>query len=129
MSSILFIYVIQAFLDTLHLQNPTIQFHHFPEKKCETRTIMGRLLSQNTNAKVYPFSSTLLFMLMTASSHAKGNKLKQTIIYMNKHFTCFGLIMHLGSESTKSKSEAMYFPPLLTQARDDLTNKSMQQPN
>ena len=52
-------------------------------------------------------------------------ELKQTIIQLNEHFTRFGFIMHLGSESTKSKSEAMYFPPSLTQARDDLANNRL----
>ena len=30
--------------------------------------------------------------------------------------------MHLGTPNTKSKSEAMYFPPSLTQAKEDFKN-------
>ena len=33
--------------------------------------------------------------------------------------------MHLGSDSIKSKSEAMYFPPSLKQARDNFTNNRL----
>ena len=34
----------------------------------------------------------------------------------------FGLIMHLGSNTVKSKSEAMFFPASLKQARNDFDN-------
>ncbi len=36
---------------------------------------------------------------------------------LNKHFSRFGLTMHLGSLSTTSKSEAMFFPASLKEAK------------
>mmetsp|Transcript_29047 Transcript_29047/g.41603 ORF Transcript_29047/g.41603 Transcript_29047/m.41603 type:complete len:89 (+) Transcript_29047:1176-1442(+) len=33
--------------------------------------------------------------------------------------------MHLGTASTKSKSEAMYFPPSLTHAKKDFDNNTL----
>jgi len=125
MSSILFLFVIQAFPNTLRLQNPSIQFNYFPENKNgNTKTIKDRLLSQNTNAKGSPFffnSSSYIddsFFLCQSRE-----ELQQTIIQLNEYF--FGLIMHLGSNSIKSKSGAMYFPPLLKQARDHLANNRL----
>jgi hypothetical protein len=127
MSSILFLYVIQAFLDTLTLLNPPIQFNHFPENKNgNTKSIKGRLLSQNTNAKGAPFFFNSSFYVDDSFFLCQSkNELQQTIIQLNKHFERFGLIMHLGSDSIKSKSEAMYFPPSLKQARDDLANNRL----
>ncbi len=44
-------------------------------------------------------------------------ELKETASRLQKHFARFGLIMHVGNSTTKSKSEAMYFPPSLAEAR------------
>ena len=49
-------------------------------------------------------------------------ELLQAITELDKHFARIGLIIHLGSEATKSKSEAMFFPTSLKQARSDQTN-------
>ncbi len=52
MSPILFLFIIQAFRDTLNLEGQPIQFSHFPENKNgNTKTCKGRLLSQNPSAK------------------------------------------------------------------------------
>ena len=40
-------------------------------------------------------------------------ELKEAASKLQKHFARFGLIMHVGNSTTKSKSEAMYFPPSL----------------
>ena len=127
MSSILFLFVIQAFLDTLNLQNTSISFNHFPENKNgNTKTIKGRLLSQNTNAKGSPFFFNSSFYIDDSFFLCQSKQeLRETIIQLNEHFARFGLIMHLGSDSIKSKSEAMYFPPSLKQARDDLANNHL----
>ena len=61
-------------------------------------TCKGRLLSQPTSAKGKPFQ------------------------FCSSFYVRFGLIMHLGSETSKSKSEAMFFPASLKQARDELDN-------
>ena len=51
------------------------------------------------------------------------HELLQAIIQIDtKHFSRFGLIMHLGSEKSKSKSEAMFFPASLKQAKNEYDN-------
>ena len=124
MSSVLFLFVIQAFLDTLQLKTQPSQFAYFPENKNNnSKSQKGRLLSQNTTAKGSPFffnSSFYVddsFFLFNSRS-----ELHQAIIELDKHFSRFGLIMHLGSNTVKSKSEAMFFPASLKQARHDFEN-------
>lgn len=41
---------------------------------------------------------------------------------MNAHFARFGLTMHVGSSTSKSKSEAMFFPASLKQAKTEVLN-------
>ena len=48
------------------------------------------------------------------------SQLEQAVIELDKHFARFGLIMNLGTANVRSKSEAMYFPPSLKQAQEEL---------
>ena len=83
------------------------------------------MLSQNTTAKGTTFSFNSSFYVDDSFFvFQTRQELQQAIIDLDKHFARFGLIMHLGSENTKSKSEAMFFPFSLKQARNDfLDNK------
>jgi len=75
MSSVLFLFVIQAFLDTLKLQAQPVQYAFFPENKNgNLATIKGRLLSQNTSAKEHHFFLILLSTSMTVSSYSPQDK-------------------------------------------------------
>jgi len=123
-SSVLFLFVIQAFLDTLQLKTQPSQFAYFPENKNNnSKSQKGRLLSQNTTAKGSPFFFNSFFYVDDSFFLFNSrSELHQAIIELDKHFSRFGLIMHLGSNTVKSKSEAMFFPASLKQARHDFEN-------
>ena len=76
MSPVLFLFVIQAFVDTLNfLKIQPIQFTHFPKNKNgEFTTIEGRLLSQDTSAKRTLLSFNTYFYVMIASSYSLLSK-------------------------------------------------------
>ena len=124
MSPVLFLFVIQAFLDTLQLSSRPTRYSYFPENKNgNLNTTKGRLISQNTSAKGSLFEFTSSFYVDDSFFvFETRQELLQAITELDKHFARFGLIMHLGSETTKSKSEAMFFPTSLKQARSDQTN-------
>jgi hypothetical protein len=102
MSPILFLFVIQAFLDTLQIEAQLILFSHFPENKNgNLRTCKGRLLSQKSSAKGTPFEfRTSFFIDDTFFLFQNCQELQDVIAQLNKHVTRFGLTMHLGSEPT-----------------------------
>mmetsp|Transcript_22634 Transcript_22634/g.32410 ORF Transcript_22634/g.32410 Transcript_22634/m.32410 type:complete len:166 (-) Transcript_22634:136-633(-) len=124
MSSILFLFAIQAILDTLKLQTQPVQYADFPENKnSNLATIKGRLLSQNTSSKGTPLLFYSYFYVDDSFFlFSTRQELQQAIEELNKHFAHFGLIMHLGSETSKSKSEATYFQSSIQQARNDFDN-------
>jgi hypothetical protein len=127
MSPVLFLFVIQAFLDTLQIRSQPIQYTYFPEhKNGNSKTCRGRLLSQNTTAKGTPFYFNSSFYVDDSFFiFQTRQELHQAIIDLDNHFARFGLIMHLGSDKIKSKSEAMFFPSSLKQARIDFSNNTL----
>jgi hypothetical protein len=135
MSPVLFLFVIQAFLDTLKLSSKPIYFTHFPENKNgNLSTTKGRLISQNTTAKGTPFNfNTSFYVDDSFFIFETIEELRQAIVELDQHFSRFGLIMHLGSETSRSKSEAMFFPNSLKQARfnyeNDILPSDLQLPN
>ncbi len=44
------------------------------------------------------------------------DELHESINILNRHFAWFGLTMHLGSNTTKLKSDAIFFPASLKEA-------------
>ena len=124
MSPVLFLFVIQAFLDTLQLSSKATLYSYFPENKNgNLNSTKGRLISQNTSAKGSPFEFVSSFYVDDSFFvFETRQELQQATIELNEHFARFGLIMHLGNETTKSKSEAMFFPASLKQARSDQAN-------
>jgi hypothetical protein len=124
MSPVLFLFVMQAFLETLHFKSQPIQFSYFPENKNKNlHTCKGRLLSQNTKAKGSPFSFNSSFYVDDSFfCFQRRDELHQATIDLNNHFNRFRLTMHIGSDTTKSKSEAMFFPSTLKQARHKVLN-------
>ena len=127
MSPVLFLFLIQAFLDTLQIRSQPIQYTYFPEhKNGNSKTCRGRLLSQNTTAKGTPFYFNSSFYVDDSFFiFQTRQELHQAIIDLDNHFARFGLIMHLGSDKIKSKSEAMFFPSSLKQARIDFSNNTL----
>ena len=121
MLPILFLFVMQAFLDTLQLPTPPGLFSHFPENKNGNPSSQkGCLLSQNPRAKGTPFAfSSSFYVDDSFFLFQSKSQLEQAVAELDKHFARFGLIMHLGTAKVRSKSEAMYFPPSLKQAREE----------
>jgi hypothetical protein len=108
----------QAFLETLQIKSQPIQFSYFPENKNKNlHTSKGRLLSQNTKAKGLPFSFSSSFYIDDSFFCFQSRlELHQATIELNNHFAHFGLIMHIRSNTSKSKSKAIFFPASLKQA-------------
>jgi hypothetical protein len=119
MSPVLFLYVMQAFLETLQIKSQPVQFSYFPENKNgNLHTSKGRLLSQNTKAKGLSFDFNSSFYVDDSFfCFQTRHELHQATEDLNAHFARFGLIMHIGSDTSKSKSEAMFFPSSLKQAK------------
>jgi hypothetical protein len=119
MSPVLFLFMMQAFLETLQLKSEPILFSHFPKNKNgNLHTCKGRLLSQNTKAKGSLFSFDVSFYIDGSFfCFQTKQELHQAAINLNKHFSRFGLVMHISSNASKSKSEAMFFPTTLKQAK------------
>ena len=125
MSPVLFLFVMQGFLDTLQLDAQPVQFSYFPENKNgNLATCKGRLLGQNTAAKGTTFDFRSSFYV-DDSFFIFSNKpeLSQALKKLNKHFARFGLTMHVGSSTTKSKTECMFFPATLILAIDQAQKK------
>ena len=94
---VLFLFVIQAFLDTLNLKIQPVQFAYFPENKnSNLATIKGRLLSQDTFAKGTPLSFNTSFYVDDSSFlFSTKEELQQAIESLDKHSARFGLPLGL----------------------------------
>jgi hypothetical protein len=111
MSPVLFLFVTQAFKDTLKLNARPASFSHFPENKNgNVGTTRGRLLSQNTSAKDITFIFQSSFYVENSFFVFQNrDELTDAIGVLKAHLSRFGLTMHVGSNNTRSKSEAMFF--------------------
>jgi hypothetical protein len=125
MSQILFLFVIQALLDTFYVEARPILFSHFPENNNgNLKTYKGRLLSQKSLAKRNPFEfRTSFFVDNSFFIFQNFQELQDAITQLNKHFARFRLTMNLGSESSKSKMECMNFPATLKDAKKQIYGK------
>jgi hypothetical protein len=119
MSPVLFLFVIQAFLDTLKLESCPTKFSYFRENKNgNTRTTKGRLLNQNSAAKGTVFELQSSFYVDDSCFIFQDrDELKNAINVLDTHFSRFGLKMHVGSNTAKAKSEAMFFLSSLKEAK------------
>ena len=88
MSPVLFLFVIQAFLDTLQMKSQPIQYGYSLKTWMEnTKTCKGRLLSQYTTAKGTPFFFSLSFYVDDSFFVFQNcQELQQAIIDLDKHF-------------------------------------------
>jgi hypothetical protein len=111
MSPVLFLFIIQAFLDTLQLDDQPVDFAYFPENKNgKTETAKGRLINQNTSEKGVTFNLQSSFYVDDRFfGFQNRNELYEAANVLNPHFTRFGLTMHLESNTLKSKLGAMFF--------------------
>ena len=130
MAPILFLFVMQAFSETLEdkwekewgLTKPTYRFHRSKRVKEH-----GRLLAQNHKAKgtlfeilylLYVDDGTFLFDSREALERGANR------IY--EHFARFGLKMHIGHAEGKSKTEAMYISPSLKEDKEKLLEPNLE---
>jgi exonuclease III len=113
MAAVLFILVMQAMAETLSplwedakIATPEFRFHK------ETRAFYGKMKGQNVKTKGSIFELFLSlyvddgsFMFESKDDLRKGT----TILY--HHMKRFGLLMHIGRNGGKSKTEALYIAP------------------
>jgi hypothetical protein len=113
MSAVLFIIVMQAMAETLtplwqqaEIIIPEFRFHK------ETKSCYGKMKGQCTTTKGTAFNLFLSlyvddgsFLFENKRDLAKGT----SILY--HHMKRFGLLMHIGKDGGKSKTEALFIPP------------------
>jgi hypothetical protein len=120
MSSILFIFIIQAFIDIYVPTTKQAEFRFFPKHKNKNNsTLNSRLFNQPAQSKRNAFHLNKTFYINDSfflfDSYPDIEKATPDIF---KHFTRFGLIMHTGNERTRSKTVAMSFPSTLNQEQE-----------
>jgi hypothetical protein len=120
MAAVLFILVMQAMAETLtplweeaSIVSPEFHFHK------ETKACYGKMKGQNVKTKGTTFALFLSlyvddgsFMFETKEDMKKG----ATVLY--HHMKRFGLLMHIGKDGGKSKTEALYIAPPGSSATD-----------
>jgi len=88
------------------------EYCYFPNNK-------GRLTGQRTASNGTPFQlNNLLFVNDGAFIFQNRLDIESGAQIIYSHFDCFGLQIHIGTEDTKSKMEAMVFPPSLIEANE-----------
>ena len=116
MAPVLFLFLMQALSETLEKEwkknNITIpEFKHFPKSG------KGRLLGQDWKAKGKTFELFyLLYVDDGAFNFTDQNDMIKASKIIRDTMKRFGLIMHIGVDGGKSKTEAMYYPPTLEEA-------------
>jgi hypothetical protein len=112
MAAVLFILVMQAMAETLtplwdsaNIATPQFRFHK------ETKSFYGKMKGQNYKTKGTMFELFLSlyvddgsFMFKSKADMQKG----ASILF--HHMKRFGLLMHIGRDGGKSKTEALYIP-------------------
>jgi hypothetical protein len=116
MAPVLFLFLMQALAETLEKEwkNNNIaipEFRHFPNSR------KGRLLGQDWKAKGKAFELFyLLYVDDGAFSFTNLNDMIKASKIIRDTMSRLGLIMHIGKDGGKSKTEAMYYPPTLEEA-------------
>jgi hypothetical protein len=109
----------QAFLDTLKTKVKPTEFRFFkPPKNGNPKAINGRLIGQPASSKGIPFNFNNVFFvddsIFITNNHAD---LETLMPILAQHFQRLGMQVHMGSNNTKSKTEAMFFPSSLKEAK------------
>jgi hypothetical protein len=129
-SPVLFTFTMQAFLDTVKLGAKTSDFQFFkPPKNGNLKAWNGRLLGQLTSSKGTAFElSNILFVDDSVFLTENREELEALTPILIQHFKCLGMQMHIGNRDMKSKTEAMFFPGSLKEAKA-LTSTNTLPPN
>lgn len=108
LAPVLFLFVIQAAIDTMHKYWPTATppLQWFPSSKSFLNKRSQSKSSHVLDHKDTFYADDSAFIFLTEDDLIEGT------IFVNETFQKFGLQVHLGDEATntKSKTEAMYFP-------------------
>ena len=103
MAPVLFLFYIQAVLDTLDTSNWSVPKFRYKADK----TVSGRSYRARGIDFWFPFS---VYADDTAALFESRDDLTRGTIIIRAHFKRFGLKIHVGSDDKKSKTEAMLFP-------------------
>jgi hypothetical protein len=133
MSSILFIFIIQAFIDTYKPTTKQAEFRFFPPHG-KDQTLNDRLLKQPTISKGKTFHLDKTFYIdgsfFLFNSYQDIKKAAPAIL---KHFARFGLTMHIGNYKKCSKTEVMFPPSTLNlakqEAKEEITSEDLHYTN
>ena len=120
MAPVLFLFLMQAFAETLEdsweeaeIEVPTFNYHRNRDNP------IGRLVNQRSQSKgTLLLLNNLLYVDDGAFIFTNKTDMIKAAEIIYKHFARFGLIMHIGRDGKKSKTEAMYFPPKLLTAKE-----------
>jgi hypothetical protein len=115
MAPVLFLFLIQAFAETIEeewekaeIEIPSFNFHRNRERP------IGRLVGQRTQSKgTLILLNNLLYVDDGAFIFTNREDMEKAAGLIFDHFAKFGLIMHIGTNGKKSKTEAVYYPPKL----------------
>ena len=113
MAPVLFIVLMQAMAETLksEWEEADIQAKELRHFK-DTPTHRGRMHGQDWKAKGTPFTiDHILYVDDGVFIFDSKNDMEKGARILKTHMARFGLIMHIGRDGKKSKTEAVYFPP------------------
>jgi exonuclease III len=112
MAAVLFILVMQAMAETLtplweaaNIATPQFRFHK------ETKAFYGKMKGQNYKTKGTMFELFLSLYVDDGSFMFESREdMKKGTAILYHHMRRFGLLMHIGRDGGKSKTEALYIP-------------------
>jgi hypothetical protein len=113
MAAVLFIIVMQAMAETLmplwmeaEIAMPEFRFHK------ETKSWYGKIKGQSTTTKGTTFKLFLSLYVDDGSFIFKSKEdMRKRASILYHHMKRFGLLVHIGKDESKSKTEALYIPP------------------
>ncbi len=111
-SPVLFACIMQAFSDTLKTKVKLTEFHFSNPPRMETQKLSMAPLSGNQQHPKAPLSTSITFSLSTTAYSSQT-----TVLIWKQHYQRLGMQMHIGSNNTKLKTEAMFFPSSLKEAK------------
>ena len=98
-------------------------YHYFPSNKDPSKQ-KGRLTKQPTKGSTIEVDN-LLYVDDGAFVCTNPQSLKTLIQAVFTHLAKFGLIIHVGTTTEKSKSVAMFFPATLKETQEQKTQEGL----
>jgi len=121
MAPILFLFVMQAAMNSISLTDQPLEFRYFPDK-ANANVQPRRLITQPTKSQGDTFNvDNLLYVDDECFLFAIKDHLEKATQQLFNHFAKVGLQMHMGTKKNK-KMEAMHFPMSLQEAEEQETD-------